>query len=162
MLIILNNYLILFKRIVIVIIFFIFDLVVNLIHTGDSCMKIVQQLKAMSYAELDLLARKLGIVGATLMSKDELVSRIEYAQEHPDEEIEITGVLEKLPDGFGFLRSARFDYVSSPDDVYVSPSQIPINWLTAIAGITLRFKISTCSHPLFVEITLGYCPLDFS
>ena len=53
-------------------------------------MKIVQQLKAMSYAELDLLARKLGIVGATLMSKDELVSRIEYAQEHPDEEIEIT------------------------------------------------------------------------
>ena len=87
-------------------------------------MKIVQQLKAMSYAELDLLARKLGIVGATLMSKDELVSRIEYAQEHPDEEIEITGVLEKLPDGFGFLRSARFDYVSSPDDVYVSPSQI--------------------------------------
>ncbi len=38
--------------------------------------------------------------------------------------MEVSGVLEKLPDGFGFLRSASYDYVSGPDDVYVSPSQI--------------------------------------
>jgi transcription termination factor Rho len=87
-------------------------------------MKTVQQLKTLSYTELYAMARKLGIVGATLMAKDDLVNRIEYLQEHPDEEIEVSGVLEKLPDGFGFLRSAKFDYVSSPDDVYVSPSQI--------------------------------------
>lgn len=87
-------------------------------------MKTVQQLKAMPYTELNVIARKLGVVGATLMSKDELINRIEYIQEHPDEDIEVEGVLEKLPDGFGFLRSPRFDYVSSPDDIYVSPSQI--------------------------------------
>jgi transcription termination factor Rho len=87
-------------------------------------MKTVQQLKTLSYTELYAIARKLGIVGATLMAKDDLVNRIEYLQEHPDEEIEVIGVLEKLPDGFGFLRSAKFDYVSSPDDIYVSPSQI--------------------------------------
>lgn len=87
-------------------------------------MKTVQQLKTMSYTELNSVARKLGIVGATLMSKDELINRIDYIQEHPDEEIEVGGVLEKLPDGFGFLRSVKFDYVSSPDDIYVSPSQI--------------------------------------
>ncbi|MDP3889441.1 MAG: transcription termination factor Rho, partial [bacterium] len=41
-----------------------------------------------------------------------------------EEEVQVEGVLEKLPDGFGFLRSANYDYVSGPDDVYVSPSQI--------------------------------------
>lgn len=87
-------------------------------------MKTVQQLKTMSYTELAVLARKLGVVGATLMSKEDLLKKIEYVQEHPDEEIEVCGILEKLPDGFGFLRSDRFDYVSSPDDIYVSPSQI--------------------------------------
>ena len=87
-------------------------------------MKTVQQLKTLSYTELNIIARKLGIVGATLMSKDDLISRIEYLQERPDEEIEVGGVLEKLPDGFGFLRSVKFDYISSPDDIYVSPSQI--------------------------------------
>ena len=43
---------------------------------------------------------------------------------HPDKELEVEGVLEKLPDGFGFLRSAKYDYVSGPEDIYVSPSQI--------------------------------------
>ncbi len=49
---------------------------------------------------------------------------LKYVEAHPDFEIEVEGVLEKLPDGFGFLRSAHYDYVSGPDDVYVSPSQI--------------------------------------
>lgn len=74
--------------------------------------------------ELNMYARRLGIVGAGLMSKDDLITRIKYVLEHPDIEMEVEGVLEKLPDGFGFLRSAQYDYVSGPDDIYVSPSQI--------------------------------------
>jgi transcription termination factor Rho len=69
-------------------------------------------------------ARRLGIIGSSLMNKDELIEKIRYYEAHPDLEIEVEGVLEKLPDGFGFLRSSRFDYVSGPDDIYVSPSQI--------------------------------------
>lgn len=81
-------------------------------------------LEDMTLAELNQYARRFGIVGAGLMNKTALIDRVKYAQEHPDEEMEVRGVLEKLPDGFGFLRSALYDYVSGPDDVYVSPSQI--------------------------------------
>ncbi len=59
-----------------------------------------------------------------LLNKSALIERIKYIEAHPEIEIEVEGVLEKLPDGFGFLRSAPYDYVSGPDDVYVSPSQI--------------------------------------
>lgn len=81
-------------------------------------------LHEMSLNDLNIYARRLGIVGASMMGKEELVKRIAYVEAHPDLEMEVSGVLEKLPDGFGFLRSATFDYVSGPDDVYVSPSQI--------------------------------------
>lgn len=77
-----------------------------------------------SLAELNILARRLGIVGATLMSKPALIEKINFIQANPDFEVEVEGVLEKLPDGFGFLRSPQYDYVSGPDDIYVSPSQI--------------------------------------
>lgn len=83
-----------------------------------------QALRSMSLSDLYVLARKLGLVGASLMSKEEIISRIIDLEQNPDKEIEVEGVLEKLPDGFGFLRSAQFDYVSGPDDIYVSPSQI--------------------------------------
>ncbi len=83
-----------------------------------------QELKEMSLNDLHILAKKLGIVGATLLSKADLISKIIEFETNPDKEPEVEGVLEKLPDGFGFLRSARFDYVSGPDDIYVSPSQI--------------------------------------
>ncbi len=81
-------------------------------------------IESLSLNELNMLARRYGIIGAGLMSKQNLTERIKYAQENPDIEMEVQGVLEKLPDGFGFLRSAQYDYVSGPDDVYVSPSQI--------------------------------------
>lgn len=87
-------------------------------------MRTAQDLKAMSFADLTQFARRFGIVGAGLMNKDGLIDKILYMQDHPDAEIEVEGLLEKLPDGFGFLRSAQYDYVSGPDDVYVSPSQI--------------------------------------
>lgn len=91
---------------------------------GDYSQKRVIPLEEMSLIELNQYARRLGIVGASLLSKQNLVERIKYVEAHPELEIEVEGVLEKLPDGFGFLRSAQYDYVSGPDDVYVSPSQI--------------------------------------
>lgn len=81
-------------------------------------------LHELSLVDLNTIARRLGIVGSSLLNKESLIERIEYVRSHPDLEIEVEGVLEKLPDGFGFLRSAAYDYVSSPDDIYVSPSQI--------------------------------------
>jgi transcription termination factor Rho len=77
-----------------------------------------------SLMDLNIYSRRLGIVGATSMSKEQLIEKIKFIVANPDFEIEVTGVLEKLPDGFGFLRSEQYDYVSGPDDVYVSPSQI--------------------------------------
>lgn len=81
-------------------------------------------LTELSLTDLNVYARRFGIVGASMMSKDDLIKKIAYVEAHPDLEMEVSGVLEKLPDGFGFLRSASFDYVSGPDDIYVSPSQI--------------------------------------
>jgi len=81
-------------------------------------------LHELSLNDLNAYARRFGIIGASLMTKDALISRIEYVKAHPELEIEVEGVLEKLPDGFGFLRSPNYDYISSPDDIYVSPSQI--------------------------------------
>jgi len=81
-------------------------------------------LEELSLAELIQYARRYGIMGAAITKKDELVKKVRYAEEHPEAEMAVEGVLEKLPDGFGFLRSALYDYVSGPDDIYVSPSQI--------------------------------------
>lgn len=83
-----------------------------------------QALREKGLYELHGYARKLGITGATLMSKEAIIERIIDVEQNPNKELEVSGVLEKMPDGFGFLRSAAFDYVSGPDDIYVSPSQI--------------------------------------
>jgi len=82
------------------------------------------ELKNLSLGELVQRARRYGIVGAGLMNKDKLLAKVEEAIKNSDREVEVEGVLEKLPDGFGFLRSPQYDYVSGPDDIYVSPSQI--------------------------------------
>ncbi len=83
-----------------------------------------KQLALLTLADLNQVARRLGIIGANLMKKEELLLTILDVQKHPERELEVKGVLERLPDGFGFLRSAFYDYISGPDDVYVSPSQI--------------------------------------
>jgi len=95
-------------------------------HHGQQQSRLIfrPQLEEMNVQELCSYARRFGVVGASLMSHRVLIEKILEMQSEPDKEIVIEGVLEKLPDGFGFLRSPRFDYVSSPDDVYVSPSQI--------------------------------------
>ena len=58
------------------------------------------------------------------MMRQALIKTILERQQNPDQELPIEGVLERLPDGFGFLRSRSYDYVSSPEDIYVSPTQI--------------------------------------
>lgn len=83
-----------------------------------------QALREKGLNELYAYARKLGIIGATLMPKEEIIKHIIDLEQNPNKELAVEGVLERLSDGFGFLRSAAFDYVSGPDDIYVSPSQI--------------------------------------
>ncbi len=83
-----------------------------------------QDLVQLSLSDLQGQAKRLGVIGSTLMSKNELIRVIEEYEKEPEKEREVEGVLERLPDGFGFLRSSKFDYVSGPDDIYVSPSQI--------------------------------------
>lgn len=83
-----------------------------------------QEIAEYSLLDLQSYARRLGVVGAGIMNKEQLIEKIQYIEQHPDIEIPVNGLLERLPDGFGFLRSAAYDYVSGPDDIYVSPSQI--------------------------------------
>ena len=61
-------------------------------------------LEELSLTELNDYARRLGIVGARLINREVLIKKIQYVEEHPELEMEVEGVLEKLPDGFGFLR----------------------------------------------------------
>lgn len=78
----------------------------------------------MSYEELADLARSLHIPFDYLTRKEELVFKIIEAQTEKDGYIFAEGVLEILPDGFGFLRSPEDNYLPGPNDIYVSPSQI--------------------------------------
>ncbi len=82
------------------------------------------ELSDMQNVELGYVAKRLGIIGSSFLSKDTLIKTILEQQVKPDVEIFVLGVLERLPDGFGFLRFSEYDYISGPDDVYVSPSLI--------------------------------------
>lgn len=70
------------------------------------------------------VAKDLGVAGATGMRKQELIFKILQAQTEKAGLIFSEGVLECLPDGFGFLRAPDYNYLPGPDDIYVSPSQI--------------------------------------
>ncbi len=74
--------------------------------------------------DLNFTAKRLGIIGSSMMTKDQLINVILEHQKSPEKSIRVSGVLEKLPDGFGFLRFPEYDYISGPDDIYVSPAQI--------------------------------------
>ncbi|HEC49688.1 MAG TPA: transcription termination factor Rho, partial [Candidatus Desulfofervidus auxilii] len=82
------------------------------------------QLKAMKINSLIELAKELNIEGAPGMSKQALIFTLLQTQAERNEAIYGEGVLEILPDGFGFLRSPYNNYLPGPDDIYVSPSQI--------------------------------------
>ena len=92
-------------------------------HTAPRVMT-QPELSEMQTSELIFYAKRLGIIGSSLLSKDSLVKTVLDYQERPETDIFVAGTLEKLPDGFGFLRFGEYDYISGPDDVYVSPSFI--------------------------------------
>ncbi|OKY75424.1 MAG: transcription termination factor Rho [Desulfobulbaceae bacterium DB1] len=84
-------------------------------------------LKVMKINELTKLAKELGVEGFSSMRKQELIFAIIQTKTKEMEKngvVRGNGVLEVLPDGFGFLRSPDFNYLPGPDDIYVSPSQI--------------------------------------
>lgn len=84
----------------------------------------LNQLKKKKIEELTQIARELGIENASGMKKQELIFSILQAYVEKNETIYGEGVLEVLPEGFGFLRSPETNYLPGPDDIYVSPSQI--------------------------------------
>jgi len=84
----------------------------------------LQELKGKKISELNTLARELSIEGASGMRKQELIFALLNAQTEQNGMIFGEGVLETLPDGFGFLRAPDYNYLPGPDDIYVSPSQI--------------------------------------
>ncbi|MFH1690684.1 MAG: transcription termination factor Rho [Candidatus Eisenbacteria bacterium] len=84
----------------------------------------IGELKDMSIQRLTQIAKDLNVAGATGMRKQELIFQILKAQTEQSGFIFSEGVLEVLPDGFGFLRAPDYNYLPGPDDIYVSPSQI--------------------------------------
>ncbi len=81
-------------------------------------------LKDMSVTELTKIAKQLDVAGATGMRKQELIFEILKTRAEKSGLLFSEGVLETLPDGFGFLRAPDYNYLPGPDDIYVSPSQI--------------------------------------
>ncbi|MBN1254076.1 MAG: transcription termination factor Rho [Deltaproteobacteria bacterium] len=84
----------------------------------------LRDLKQKKIADLASLAKELSVEGAANMRRQELIFSILQAQAEKNGVIFGEGVLEILPDGFGFLRSPDYNYLPGPDDIYVSPSQI--------------------------------------
>jgi transcription termination factor Rho len=90
---------------------------------GGETLKITD-LKDLSIQKLTQIAKDKNVVGATGMRKQDLIFQILKAQTEQSGFIFSEGVLEVLPDGFGFLRAPDYNYLPGPDDIYVSPSQI--------------------------------------
>jgi transcription termination factor Rho len=84
----------------------------------------IVELKSKTVSELLDLADELGIPGMGGLRKQELIFKILEAKTEKDGFIFAEGVLETLPEGYGFLRSPDYNYLPGPDDIYVSPSQI--------------------------------------
>lgn len=84
----------------------------------------ITELKSKKIAELNQIAKELNINSYSELRKQEIIFKILEAQTEKDGLSFSKGVLEVLPDGYGFLRSVTYNYLPSPDDIYVSPSQI--------------------------------------
>jgi len=84
----------------------------------------IAELKEKNITELTKIARSLELPGASGLPKQDLIFKILQAQSEKEGHIFAEGVLEILPDGYGFLRSPDYNYLPGPDDIYVSPSQI--------------------------------------
>lgn len=84
----------------------------------------LHDLKRKTPADLVAMAEELGIEGASTLRKQDLMFSILKQMAEEDTQIMGAGVIEVLPDGFGFLRSPEANYLAGPDDIYVSPSQV--------------------------------------
>jgi len=84
----------------------------------------LSELKEMNIQALNAMARELGVDGAAGMKKHDLIFKILQSQTEKSGLLFAEGVLECLPDGYGFLRAPESNYLPGPDDIYVSPSQI--------------------------------------
>ncbi len=84
----------------------------------------IEDIKRLPISELNDLAKKLDVPGASGMRRQDLIFAILQTQAEQNGVISGSGVLEILPDGFGFLRAVDYNYLPSPDDIYISPSQI--------------------------------------
>lgn len=84
----------------------------------------IGHLKEIKISDLNKLAKELNVNGFSGLKKQELIFKILQAQAEKDGLMFGEGVLEILPEGFGFLRSPNYNYLPCPDDIYVSPSQI--------------------------------------
>src|SRR5690242_10392854 len=95
------------------------------VKEGKSAVSIsLAELKDKNITDLAKIAKELNIPGSSGMRKQELIFQILRAQTEKNGLIFSEGVLECLPDGFGFLRAPEYNYLPGPDDIYVSPSQI--------------------------------------
>ncbi len=81
-------------------------------------------LKEMNIAQLNELGKELEVEGISGLRKQDLIFKILQAEAEKSGNIFSQGVLETLPEGFGFLRAPEYNYLPGPDDIYVSPSQI--------------------------------------
>ena len=84
----------------------------------------IEEIKRLPISELANLAKDLCVAGASGMRRQDLIFAILQSQAEQNEVISGSGVLEILPDSFGFLRAVDYNYLPSPDDIYISPSQI--------------------------------------
>jgi len=84
----------------------------------------IDDLKTKTISELNKIAKEMNIDGYSNMKKQDLIFKILQSNAMAEGNMFGEGVLEILPDGFGFLRSTKFNYLPGPDDIYVSPSQI--------------------------------------
>ena len=84
----------------------------------------ITELKSKKIAELNQIAKDMNIQGYSDLRKQDIIFKILEAQTEKEGFSFSKGVLEVLPDGYGFLRSVDYNYLPSPDDIYVSPSQI--------------------------------------
>jgi len=84
----------------------------------------IEEIKRLPISELTSMAKDLSVAGASGLRRQDLIFAILQTQAEKNESITGSGVLEILPDSFGFLRAVDYNYLPSPDDIYISPSQI--------------------------------------
>src|SRR5512135_142955 len=123
----------------------------------------LQELKNKKISELTAIAKGLNIEGASSLRKQDMIFAILNAQTEKNGMIFGEGVLETLPDGFGFLRAPDYNYLPGPDDIYVSPSQIRrFNLQTGdtVSGQIRPPKEGERYFALLKVETVNYEPLD--